>query len=109
MCRHGGDCESIGNYEFCNCKKGTSGDFCETVDDCEKLSCKEGITECSYDEVLEAAFCKCKDSNTAYDHDTRECNSEYKKKLNSIICNTNYGNLVLKHPMHRDACNRNLI
>lgn len=77
-CRNGGNCKASGNFKFCDCLLGTTGDICETVDECERdpAMCN-GESKCTYDIAREKAFCQCLDDAKKYDPLDQSCKGKY--------------------------------
>lgn len=73
MCNHSGLCERQGDYSFCTCMEGTSGDFCENFDQCKYLcGNKENVT-CKLGLNWGASPCGCKDDAYKFDYKTKSC------------------------------------
>lgn len=71
MCQYRGSCERGGDYSFCKCKEGTSGDFCENFDLCKYFCGKGDDVTCNLD--LKGNYCGCKDKAYKFDSLTKSC------------------------------------
>ncbi|GBM97123.1 hypothetical protein AVEN_29849-1, partial [Araneus ventricosus] len=100
-CKHGSECVQSGNFKFCNCTKGLSGDKCETIDECvtgKFKDCKSEKGTCKYDEDEKKAVCNCIDGKKL-DSELNYClecvcgeNEEcsIKNKVTSCKCNEGF-------------------
>lgn len=90
-CDNGGECDDEEVAQFCDCKKGTSGDFCGTVDDCVKkrTDCGEdGLSggTCYYNVDKLSADCKCENESLGFDKQVKMCRCKRAKNFINNNC-----------------------
>ncbi|XP_035209053.1 adhesive plaque matrix protein 2-like, partial [Stegodyphus dumicola] len=74
-CENGGKCTGHGDFKFCECLPGTTGDACSDVTDCNETDfCGTGNdTTCIYNSIRMEATCQCLNSSKQFDYREKVC------------------------------------
>ncbi|XP_035229121.1 delta-like protein B isoform X2 [Stegodyphus dumicola] len=86
-CENGGICDGKGDFKFCECLTGTSGDFCTEIPACRNgsLCGTSSDVRCVYDGIQQKSVCECLHTNAEFNNHTKKCGENNKSIFLALL------------------------